>query len=167
MAKRIGIKRRRNYYQLLDQKKFIISQINNYQHSLKLMQVTGVLCFSQNICNFDAQVEKFSRLLKVDYENKFQNFIQHNLLMGYDRYKEAKFQKRFEDFYKIRTGNLPNIHILFWLKLIDFRVILNNFVYYLDFYGEKEFDDQLNDLEFNSPWLLKRGKFICLTKRGK
>lgn len=131
------------------------------------MEITGVLCFSKNVYDFDCQIEKFSRLLKIDYENKLQKFIQFNLLMGYDRYKENKFKKRFEDFYKIRTGNLPNLHILFWLKLIDFRVILNNFIYYLDYYGEKDFDDQLNDLEFNSPWLLKSIIFLFLKKRTK
>ena len=160
---RTGFKRRRDYYSFRDEKRRIIGLINELRRTIKLMEVTGILSIAKNFETASA-ISNFWDSLKRNYQMNFDRFVDQFFVRSNptnafgrgrrrhpnQRNSQDQLREQFLRFYSVRTGNLPNIHILFWLKLVDFSVILQNFLYFLRWSEHEGFDRQIEKLENNS-----------------
>lgn len=143
-------KRRRDYYKIVDEKRRVIKVINSYKYNLNLIEKIGVFCLMDSQGIEDNLINSFNQILKTDYENKLDRFI-YNIIVAFNNFSYQKnknnLKNKFLQFYKVRTAGLPNMHILFWLKLVDFQVIWSNFVYFTYWIEDEEFDEKLVEFD--------------------
>lgn len=164
MSKRTGFNRSRNYYKWRDQKRKCIQEISALKKSIRLMEVTHLLCTPARPDQHACQISRFSAVLKKNFNRSFQMFVYQfleNSAQLLPHLKKVKNQKKlghqFEQFFVVRTGNLPNVHILFWLNQIDLHVILNNFLDFLKWNKKESFEEQLEKLDNKGFFQTERG----------
>jgi hypothetical protein len=157
--------RRRDFYELKDEKKRVIRDMNASKFDLNVIDKLGILSLSDESNFGENTVRSFSSALKVHYEQQLERFVDQMFMVqnnythyqrrrrpGNNQYTELK--KKFYLFYKVRTGGLSNLHVLFYLKMIDFRYIWANFICFINYYYDDRFDqkiEQLNSLHSRNP----------------
>lgn len=107
---------------------------------------------------------------KRDYEDKFRRYFDqmfnrvmpsHARFYGRrGRHSQENLHDQFLKFYKVRTCYLPTVHLLYWLGLVDFQFILNQFFFFMGVYGEKYFESQL-DLIKDGISYSNQGRLLC------
>lgn len=150
VSKARGFGRKKDYYKLCRVQRNLIRRVTAARRGLKCIEATGLLCAGDG----QAQCDRFANHLKKDYRAKFLAFVDQFIEKAPRPRRRAKardsgltWQQMFERFFQVRVGNLPNIHILFWLRLVDFRAILANFRSFMARAGAGQFEAQLRNLE--------------------
>ena len=157
MLNKSVFKKQKDYWDLKHEKDYLISKINKNREAIKIMEVTEIpYTFRGNKTDF---FDLFDHFTRQKYENDFEEFLTANFKKNRRKNKNAKKRRNFEEmtrrqkflkFFKIRTCNVPNIHVLYWLKLVDFNYVLFDFKWFIKWVGVKDFESQIRDFEENS-----------------
>ena len=169
MSIKFGKNRKRDFYDQQKKGKRFIHKIQTLKKMIHVMDATGILCVGEQKSS-KLDFHFFWDFLKKDYESKFDKFIFENFgnygnSNSYQFTKKTRYgsshhtkrrgknqsdlQKKFLQFYQVRTGNIPNIHILFYLKLVDFQLIFSHFLFFVKQQKRKKWESELRKLEGN------------------
>jgi hypothetical protein len=149
-----------------DRKREISNIIQIFKKHLKLMELTNVLDmsnFESKTKNINAELMelktntifnlawKFNVWAREQFTNKFQNYF-YLRIRGFKHNNKhfknaANLENDFTQFYLFRIAKLSNIHILFWLGLVDFEFIFDNFLVFLNRFKFGEYKKILPLLE--------------------
>ena len=144
MAKITGFKRRRNYYLMKDVIDTHRQSIKTYQKHLVLVNNLGILSIDDEQYELSKFYKDFNKILKEDFDSFFEHFLLKKFELGkYNKvfkHNKKKVKDLFVKYFKIRTASLPNIHVIYWLKLLDLEFIFNDFLVFIQNFNLKKYD---------------------------